>query len=218
MFEQAFEVTVGYFCEIGGKKCVRGLQFGRVVGLRSAIPRTGIEADIASKQSVATLCGLLVGQFGAIFDGEIGDAAARVECAVGGECVRGTSVDTFGAAAAVVGLRRVVVERQRADNFANHRVRTERGIDEQPIFANPAEPSTLCPAAFEQGRAVAADLATLLGATVDKLLQLPQFLLYDVVIVVAVGVFGNLWRTVWQKPRRVVVEQHHDDRPRAFDQ
>lgn len=171
MFEQAFEVAIGYFCEICGKKRVRGLQFGRVVGLCAAIPRTGIEAGVAAKQSVATLCGLLVGQFGAILDGEIGDAAARVECAVGGERVRGTSVDTFGAAAAVVGLRRVVVERQRADNFANHRVRTERGVDEQPIFANPAEPSTLGPAAFEHGCAVAADLATLLGATVDKLLQ-----------------------------------------------
>src|SRR5271155_809078 len=74
---------------------------------RLAVPGTHILADVAADDSIAHGGAKLVGNRSAEFDGEIGDAAARVEHIRRGERLRGAGIETARASTAEIGGGRV---------------------------------------------------------------------------------------------------------------
>src|SRR5580658_6261476 len=88
---------------------------------RLAVPGAHILADVAADNSIAHWSAKLVGNRSAEFDGEIGDAAARVEHIRRGERLRGAGIETARTSAAEIGGRRFArrergFEGQRGDN------------------------------------------------------------------------------------------------------
>ena len=90
-----------------------------------------------------------------LLDGQVGDAAARVEDEGRVEGAGGARVEAPRAGAAALGHGLTGVELQRGDDFAEKDHRAEAGHDEHAVLADEAEAGAHRPGALEDGLFVA---------------------------------------------------------------
>ena len=83
------------------------------------------------------------GDVALVLDGQVGDAAARIELVGRGEGIGRADVEAAAAAAAMVGLGRVGLELARGEDRAEEQPRAELARDEVGVLALPAEPGAL---------------------------------------------------------------------------
>src|SRR3546814_20609523 len=72
-----------------------------------------------------------------VLDGEVGDAASRVEAVRCGDCAGWTYVDAARAGAAVGGRRRLDRQRQVDVDFAAEAPRSDGPVDQAGVIADP---------------------------------------------------------------------------------
>ena len=128
------------------------------------------------------------------FDGEVGDAAARVEGAIGEDALRGAGFEAACAGAAVVGDEAVIgFEFDAEQDFSKKKCGAHLWVDEHGVFADPAEACALGKFAFENGTCIGVitigdGMTDLLFNEFHDLLQARR---NDVVIIVAESVRRN---------------------------
>jgi hypothetical protein len=112
-------------------------------------------ADVASEDPVLHVRAQVFGNVAFVFDGEEGDAAARVEGAVGEDALGGAGVDAAGAGAAVIGGEGFVgFEFDAEQNFGKQECGASLRVDEHGVFADPAQTCALGKFTFEDGTCV----------------------------------------------------------------
>ena len=102
------------------------LECGERRDWRFAIPRADVLADVAADDGVADVRAKFFRNFAAKLDGEIRDAAARVENVGLREGLRGASVEAARTRAAEIGRRRLAgpesgIESERGENHAEEK-------------------------------------------------------------------------------------------------
>src|SRR5689334_20622976 len=126
------------FIEIGerrrrGRDELRTRSQGAVGGhwCKALVPRTYVLADVASEEPVARHPRFQIRERPTPLDGEVGDAAARVERARRGERAGGAGVETAGTGAAAVELKgKIGLQRRIGEHDADEREGTELRIDQ----------------------------------------------------------------------------------------
>src|SRR3546814_12032174 len=94
-------------------------QEGRIGrALRELVPRADGEAVVAAVDAVAHGCTERARDLPLVLDGELGDAASRIEPIGSEEGLRRADVEAAQAGAAMVALRRVALRRQTCDHTA----------------------------------------------------------------------------------------------------
>ena len=123
--------------------------------LREAVPRAHQLAVVAAEDTVADGCAHLPGDAALQLDGEVRDAAARVELPGAGEGLCGADIEAGAAAAAVGGVEgRVGRQRDVGVDLAQEKPRPGLGVDEQRVLADPAQTGFLCEPALQHRSAV----------------------------------------------------------------
>src|SRR5262249_38299555 len=123
----------------------RGLQFvprrklHLVAGLRELVPRAYRQTIVAAEDAVADRGAQLARNRPRVLDGEVGDAAARIEPVGRGERRRRADVETSTTSAAVIDLRRVRRQIERGEDRAEEQPRPELARDQIGVLALPAE-------------------------------------------------------------------------------
>ena len=171
---------------------------GRKIGFAGsggeAVPGTGELAIVAAVDAVADGGAQCCGNFARVFDGEIRNAAARVQPVGGDNGAGGAGAQTGGAGAAMVGrrLRRVDGQRQVGENFAQKEKRTEFAPDEQRVLAAPAQLRPPRQFHFQHGGRIDENAKTVRGGIMDAFGQLLQAATQGFVIVAPQRVAGNI--------------------------
>ncbi len=124
-----------------------------------------------------------------VFDGEVREAAARIEPVGRHDRAGRTGREAGRAAAAVIGGRRIGRERQVREEFAQHEQRARAGIDQVGVLADPAEPGIARERFLQyRGRIDEGAIAEAADRFLDAVRELLQPAAHDVVIVAAEGV------------------------------
>ena len=148
-----------------------------------------------------------------MLDREIRDAATGVERERPDERLGRARVQARATGAAAVGLRGVGFELGGRQDDADEEVRAEIGIDEIGVLPDPAEPGGRGEIALEDGARVdsgaAASLAA--GGVLDEARERVEPRPYDVVIVTAAGISGDLSLCRCRTLGRRVEHRHRDD-------
>ena len=150
--------------------------------------------DVAAENPISHLRTQVFGDGILQFDGEVGNAAARVNCAVWQDALGGAGIDAAGACAAVVGGEGIVgFEANSKQNFSEKKCGASLRVDEHGVFADPTQACALSEFAFKDGSRVCVItvgnwMADLFFDELDELLQAGRD---DVVIIVAEGVGCN---------------------------
>jgi len=129
-------------------------------GLREAVPRARQLAVVAAVDAVAQQGAQIQRDTALEFDGEIGNAAPRVERVGGDNGLRRADVDTGLAGSAVAGCGRVHRQRQIGVDLAEKKPRSVLAVQEQGVFAAPAEAGLAGECHFQHRRAVGEDAET----------------------------------------------------------
>lgn len=162
---------------------------------RESIPWADHLADVASKNPIAYFFAQFNRDVVFEFDGEIGDAARRVECAVWQNAIGGAGGDATRACAAMVGDEwRIGLEFEVEKNFGDEKIRALFWMDEASVLSDPADARALGEIAFEDGTGIR--VISILYRMFYLLLDEADELLHssgeDSVIIFAARVGGNL--------------------------
>src|SRR5262249_19381985 len=124
---------------------------GLATRLGLAVPRTHFLAHIAAEDPLPYLLGQRSRDIAAVLDGQVRDAAARVEHVRADEGTRRRRVEARGAGSAVT--RNALAEGQRRgrEHDADEEVGAERRREKVGVLANPAEPCSRREIALEYG-------------------------------------------------------------------
>lgn len=183
---------------------------GGLAGLAGPfIPWADIEAIVAAEEVVADESAVLERNGALVLDGEVADALAGVELVGGGDGPGGAGVYTAGAGAAAVGGR-VLVGRKRegSEDKAEEEPLAVALVEEDGIFALPAEAGLLGDGAFEEGAGI--DVGAIDGTVLAEGIADPlQFFEEDLVVILAEGVFGDA--AAARRLGLVVVEAEGED-------
>ena len=198
----------------------------RVAGGRGApIPRAHVLANVTAK-NMRTQVGLEMRvDRPTQFDGQVGDAAARIQHSGPDESARGTGIQAARATAAAVRRRGAGFDGERNQEFAQKEPRAPGLVNQTGVLADPPEPRARGQRPFEHGSRVHADLivegracgyAQLFG-------KLRQSAAHELVIILAPGVPGDpaeagRARVRRERSRGVVKFADHDDRARRRQQ
>ena len=152
------------------------------------IPRADILADVAAEDLAAYGGAEFLRDGTALFDGEVGDAAARVHLARRDECVRGAGLDAAAAgAAAVCGGKRQHCrgDLKRSDDAAKKEPRAELLIEGAGVFGGPADAGAAGEIALDErtGIDVAARVECLADAFMERGFERAQTRQEGVVVV-----------------------------------
>src|SRR6185437_15398336 len=160
-------------------------------GAGEAVPRADREAIVAAIDPVAHQRAQLVRDRAVVLDGEIGDAARRIEPIGCREGVRRADLLTPGTTAAAVGVRRVGCDVERGVDLAEEQPGAVRARDEVGVLALPAQPGALGEGLFHHRRGVHEHLYLFTAARGDELGEVLQHSLYDVVVIAVAGIDGD---------------------------
>src|SRR5882757_9880835 len=131
---------------------------GRKIGFhgeaRKFVPRANELAIVATIDAIAEGLAKLDGNRAAELDGEIGNAAARIEFVGSDDGLRGTNVETGLTAPAVIGGRRVAGQGEIGEDFAEKEPGSGGAMNQVGMFADPPESSVASEGFFENGSAV----------------------------------------------------------------
>ena len=135
----------------------------RIFGDRSArVPRADVLADVAAEDVIAHAGAQFLRNRPAQLDGQIRDAAARVQLSsrlpCGHDRVRRTSLDAARAAPAAIRRRRARLEIERRHDLAQKKPRSQRLVNQASVLADPAQPGQPREATLQQRRGIDADL------------------------------------------------------------
>ena len=110
-----------------------------MAGLRKLVPWTDRQAIIAAVDSVADRRAQFTWDGSLVLDGEIRDAAARIEPIGRGERGGGADVDAGAAGAAMIRLRRVRRQLERGEDRAEKQPRSELPRNKIGVLALPTQ-------------------------------------------------------------------------------
>ena len=158
-----------------------------------AVPRTGVEAVVAAVNAVADRGAKLLRDRAFQLDGQVGDAAARVELERCGDCAGRAGVDAACAFAAVVALRLVRLQHGGGEDLGDEKPVAESAADEVGVFADKAKAGALAKVALEDrpGIDVPKRSGILAGERLDALGQLAKRLGECVVVIGVTRVSGD---------------------------
>jgi hypothetical protein len=192
-----FYICVFWIPIFRGGDCAR-LKRGECGDGRFAIPGANVLANVAANYVIADPGTQIFGNRGTKFDGEIRNAAARIQDVRLSEGLGRAGVETESAGTTAVGGGRFIArERGRqiesGDDDAEEKPRTNLLIDEAGIFCQPAQAGIFGGDTFDDGASVG------VGAGGERFRPLSvhcgdegvEFLPENFVIVVAPGVTGN---------------------------
>jgi hypothetical protein len=122
----------------------------RIALMGEPVPWADHLADVASESPIPHLIAEFNRNVIFEFDGEIRDAACRVECSVWQDAISGAGLDAACACAAMVGdERQIRFEFEIEQDFRYKKIRTNLGVDKAGIFADPSDARLLRKIAFE---------------------------------------------------------------------
>ena len=189
------------------------------------VPRTDVLAHVAAEQPVAHVASVGLVELTGMLDGEVGDAAPRVEHARCDECAGWTGVETGAAGAAAIRLEgQVGGEIRVGQHDADEGERAPVGVDQHHVFPDPAEPGPLRQLALGDGSRI--DIAAGFRAGDDladgggKALQAAT---EDEMVVGGPRVLGNPAATLpglapgVSRAMEVIGERHHRDSRAGHD-
>ena len=111
----------------------------RVGFLRKPVPRADQLTVIAAVNAVTHQRAQRLGDVALVLDGQVGNAASRIQLVWGNDGLRRADVDAARAGAAVRGLRDIHRKRQIGINFAEEKPGTGFAIKHQRVLAAPAQ-------------------------------------------------------------------------------
>ena len=167
-----------------------GLEGGLMGGLGVAVPGAGVEAGIAAVNAIADGVAEFEGDGAFALDGEVGDAAAGIHAARGGDGLGGAGGDAAGAFAAVICGGGVRGEVEGGEDVCEEEPGAEVAVDLHGAFAAPAEAGFAGEVALEDGAGV--HVGTL-GAAVggEEVGEEAELGFDEVVVVVVPGVTSD---------------------------
>ena len=115
------------------------LKFRRGGSRSFAVPGTDILADVAAKNLVTHARPQVLGDRAPLLDGQIRNAAIRIQLVGRDQRVGGTGIDAAGAAAAAVRRRQVRRKFERSQNDTQKQPRPQFLIDDAGVFSNPSD-------------------------------------------------------------------------------
>ena len=178
---------------------------------RLAVPRAHLLAHVAAEQPVADSGPQFVRDRAAQLDGQVADAAPRVELIGRDERVGRTGVQARGAGAAVVGREgRVGLEREIEQQGAEEEIAAQLLVDQHRVLAEPAQAGPAGEVALQQrGRVHDASALRARDLGLHPGQQFVQLGAKHVVIIPAAGVAGDPWAAA-RRRFAVIVHAHHD--------
>ena len=214
----------GWFWQAGAADLIApGLTTGEALeleGLRGGVgelvPRAGGQAVVAAIDAVADGGTKLARDRPLVLDGEVGDAAPRIEPVGGREGVGGAGVEAGAAGAAMVGLGRVRLEFGRGEDRAQEQPRAVRAADQVGVPALPAYAGGGRQRLLHHWRGVHEHLHVAARARDDLAGDLLQPALHHLVVVAVAGVDRDGAAIAPGKQRsrvlvRAVIHGQHDD-------
>lgn len=191
-----------------------GLKGFLLVGLGKAVPGAYVLAYVATEHPVLEFAVMLFG-YEFVFElySEVRDTFIGIDDGRGNDGIGGTGIDTFGTGAAKVFGKGIVVFQVEVHNKGGQE-KEGTGLpgDEVGILSDPAEAGSLGPAALEYGCAVHESPALHFA---DLCLYLEQKLMQPgadhFMVILSVGVFGDLWRFSVLLLFRKIVHHQGDD-------
>jgi hypothetical protein len=156
--------------------------------LRKLVPRTDRETIVATIDAIAHGGAKFARDVALVLDGEIGNAAPRIEHIRRGERARGTDIHAAPAGAAMIGRRRVRRQRKRREQRAQKEPGTEVARDEIGVLALPAETCGFGQRLFHDGCGVDEDLDLTSRLAHEPACERLELLFHHLVIVAAAGV------------------------------
>lgn len=121
---------------------------------RDRIPRADLLTDVAAIHVPPDAVAKVIGDALLQLDGQIGNAAGRVENAVGDQRLSRARLDAERAGTTSIDIRLVRRERDIAEDFAEKQPRSEVRIDEARVLADPSQPGRRGRNPFDDGTRV----------------------------------------------------------------
>ena len=192
-------------------------EFCLVPGLRELVPGAHREAIVAAIDAVADGFAKFARDRALVLDGEIGDAAPRIELVGRGKRRRGADVEAGPARAAMVGLGLVLRQIEGREDRAEKQPRAELPRNEVGVLALPAQSRRLRQRLFHHRGGIDEYLDLAAGRGDQPSRQRLQPLLDQVVIIVALRIDRDrAARPRLQNSQRIligpVIHAQHDDR------
>lgn len=131
-----------------------GLEGGFVGGFGEAIPRAGVKAVVAAVDATSEGATEFERDCAFAFDGEVGETAACIHPAGGGDGLSWAGGDAAGTGAAVVRRARVGVDVEGGDDLGEEEPGAELTMNLHGAFAIPAKAGLAGKIAFENGAGV----------------------------------------------------------------
>ncbi|QTK79901.1 hypothetical protein AT6N2_C2270 [Agrobacterium tumefaciens] len=183
---------------------------------RKLVPRTGGKTVVAAIDAIADHRPEFVRDRPLVLNGEIGDAAARIQLVGSGEGCRGAGVEAGAAGAAMILLGLIETQLGRGEHAAQKQPGAMAAADEIGMFALPAETGRGGKRLFHYRGSVDEDLHILTGAGSKARGDLLQPPLDDVMVIAVAGIDRNGCLVRFQKQvarvfLRAVIETEHDD-------
>ena len=175
----------------GSRRSSRAASFASDALPGELVPRAGGQAIVAAIDAVADRLAEFVRDRPLVLDGEVGDAAPRIEPVGCREGVGRAGVEAGAAGAAMVLLRRVRLDLGRGEDRAEKQPRAELAADEIGVLALPADAGGFGERLFHDRRGVDEDLHVAAGPGDDAAGDLLQPALDDVVIVAVLRIDGD---------------------------
>ncbi len=122
------------------RACVR---FHQLSFAGKAVPGADLQTIVAAENAVADRRSQLRGNAASQLDGQIGNAATRIELERGGDRRGRAGRDTARAGAAVVGLRRIGFEFKGGDDLGQEEPVAESAADQVGVLADESQPGAL---------------------------------------------------------------------------
>src|SRR5450432_704532 len=116
------------------------LKFRSVARGSFAVPRAYILADVAPKDLVSHARAHVLGDRAALFDGQIGNAAVRVQLIGRHQRISGTGFDAARATAASIRCRQIGFKLQRSQDDTQEQPRSQLLINDAGVLSNPPDP------------------------------------------------------------------------------
>ena len=138
----------------GARNSSRAASFVSRPACGELVPRAHREAIVAAIDAVADRFAEFVRDRSLVLDGEIGDAAPRIELVGRGKCRRRTDVEAGPAGAAMIGLGIIARQLERGEDRAEKQPRAELARHEIGVLALPAQPRRLRQRLFHHGGGV----------------------------------------------------------------
>src|SRR5882724_13417870 len=142
------------FAQAGRAQLVARGELGLAAFLRELVPGAGRETIVAAIDAIADRLAKLVRDRSLVLDGEVGNAAPRVELVGRGKRRGRTDVETGLARAAMIGLGLVARQVERGVDRAEKQPGAEPARDQVGVLALPAEAGGLRQRLFHYGRGI----------------------------------------------------------------